>query len=141
MTERPMKTVVALSKRYDGQLAVQLNALGHLAQAVGNAASDLEVADYRTADGTSLGKIGRWPLVVLAGGAAKVEEFGRAIRDSDFPNACFVETMISGGSDAQVAATSLLAGTDLPVVAVAVHGPADKLDPLTRRLSLWRAPK
>ena len=46
MTDVPMKTVIALSKRYDDRLAVQLNAAGHLAQAVGHQAEKLVVVDF-----------------------------------------------------------------------------------------------
>lgn len=138
MSDIPMKTVIALSKRFDDQLAVQLNAVGHLAQAVGHAARDLAVAEYTTSNGQSLGALGWWPLIALSGRAGKVEEFWRSVAGTSLPRACFVETMIQGGSEVQLEATAALLGTELPIVAVAVHGPAAELDPLTRKLSLWR---
>ena len=138
MTVIPMKTVIALSKRYDDQPAVQLNAVGHLAQAVGHRAGDLDMVDYRTADGQTLGALAWWPLILLSGRAPKVEEFWQSLRGEDWPRACFVETMIRGGSAAQVAATAALEGTGLPIVAIAVHAPAADLDFRTRKLSLWR---
>ncbi|GAA0317813.1 hypothetical protein GCM10009087_30230 [Sphingomonas oligophenolica] len=138
MTKVPMKTVIALSKRYDDRPAVQLNAVGHLAQAIGHEARDLAVVEYRTADGGSLGSIGWWPLVLLSGRAPKIEAFWQAARGGANPRACFVETMISGGSELQVAATAGLGAINLPIVAIAIHGPAAELDLMTRKLSLWR---
>lgn len=137
MTGTPMKTVIALSKRYDDHLAVQLNAVGHLSQAIGRTAHDLAVAEYITADGVSLGSLGWWPLIVLSGRAGKLEQLWQSVRGG-YPAACFLETMIQGGSEAQLSATAALPGNELPIVAVAVHGPAAELDKLTRKLSLWR---
>ena len=137
MTGIPMKTVVALSKQYDTQLAVQLNAVGHLSQAIGRAVHDLAVAEYHTADGASLGSLGWWPLIILSGRATKVEQLWQSVRGG-YPAACFLETMIQGGSEAQLAATAALHGDELPIVAMAVHAPVAELDTLTRKLSLWR---
>lgn len=140
MTDVPMKTVIALSKRYDDHLAVQLNAIGHLGQAIGVARPDLDTADYRTADDQRLGSLSFWPLIVLAGRPGKVQELWEASRGEPWARACFVETMIAGGSLAQIEATYQLAGDDLPIIALALHGPAAALDAHTRKLSLWKAP-
>ena len=85
-----------------------------------------------------LGALSWWPLIVLSGRAAKVEELWRATRGLGWPSACFLETMIHGGSENQLAATQEIRSDALPIIAVAVHGPADALD--TRKLSLWKVP-
>jgi hypothetical protein len=138
MTDIDMKTVIALSKRYDDRPAVQLNAVGHLAQSIGHQARDLRVADYRTADGQTVGSLAWWPLILLSGRAAKIEDLWQSVRGEGWARACFVETMIEGGSAAQLAATATLDGATLPIVAVAVHAPVAALDARTRKLSLWK---
>lgn len=143
MPAEDMKTVIALSHAYDDRLAQQLNALGHLAQAIGAEAAARQIfngAAYADALGRPLGVLSWWPVIVLGGRASKIGEFWAALGQRDWPKACFTQTMITGGSAAQLEATAALQGP-LPIVAVAAFGPASELNLLTKKLSLWRAPQ
>jgi len=137
-----MKSVVVLSQAYDDRLAQQLNALGHLAQALGVDASKyhgFKTAEYTDAVQRPLAKLSWWPLIVLSGRATKVAEFWNDLQSRELPKACFVESMISGGSGAQLEATAKLQ-SPLPIIAISAFGPASDLNALTKKLSLWRAP-
>ena len=133
-----MKSVIALSRSYNDNMPAQLNAIGHLGQALGCATLDLRTADYRTADRQALATLSWWPVIVLSGRPTKIAGLWAHLQDWPWPKACFVETMIAGGSEVQLGATARLRSDDLPIVALGVHGPAVELDALTRKLSLWR---
>lgn len=134
-----MKSVIALSRRYDDNMPAQLNAIGHIGQALGRAPPNLRTADYRTAEGQALGILSWWPVIILSGRPPKISDLWAHLQSRPWAKACFVETMISGGSDVQLEATARLGSGDLPIVALGVHGPAADLNELTRKLSLWRA--
>ena len=115
-----MKSVIALSRRYDDDLPAQLNAIGHIGQALGHATPDLHMADYRTAEGQALGELAWWPVIILSGRPPKMSELWANLRGRPWPKACFVDTMISGGSAVQLEATARLSGAELPIVALGV---------------------
>lgn len=141
MNDAEMKTIVALSQAFDPHPAQQLNAIGHLAQAIGAAALSqgwFKPATYVDGAASDLATLSWWPLVVLTGRANKVFELWQGLSNMRWPKACFVEAMIHGGTELQLEATSALAVHDHKIVAVAAFGPTAELQPLTKRLSLWR---
>ena len=133
-----MKSVIALSRHYDDNMAVQLNAIGHIGLALGRGIPNQRMANYRTADGEALGELSWWPVIILSGRPSKISDFWTRLRGRTWPKACFVEAMISGGSEIQLEAAARLRMDNLPIVAVGVHGPAADLHELTRKLGLWK---
>jgi hypothetical protein len=137
------KTIIALSDAFDDRPSAQLNALGHLAQSIGHQAAHRHLAQYtryHDATGTDLGILSWWPLIVLSGRPQKIKQAWSELQAHDWPKACFVETMIEGGSEAQLVATSDIKFEDAKVVAIATFGPSEALNFITKRLSLWRSP-
>jgi hypothetical protein len=138
-----MKSIIALSEGFDSRLAVQLNALGHLAQSIGHQTSRQPTGrfvSYVDARGDNLGSLSWWPLIVLAARPQKIVQLWSDLEVYDWPKACFVDTMVQGGSEAQLAATAVGKPDSLNIVAVAAFGPAEEINGLTKKLSLWRAP-
>lgn len=139
-----LKTVIALSQAFDHRLAVQLNALGHLAQSLGHQAAHKRVGhyvSYHDVSGTDLGMLSWWPLIVLTGRPTKIGELWSALQREQCVRACFVDTMIQGGSEAQLAATAEVGLKDERIVALAAFGLSERLNALTKKLSLWKGPR
>ncbi len=133
------RTVIVLNKRYEiGRL---LNAVGHIALGLGADAIDrskLDIQDYRDADGGSYPHISYHPVIVLkADNGNHLRRLRHELEKSGLPFACFVDSMIEGGSPAQVRATAQTHADDLDYVAVCTFGPTGLLKSLTRRFRLF----
>jgi hypothetical protein len=137
------KTIVALSQAFDDQLPVELNALAHLTQSIGHQTAHRRLGQYtcyHDATGASLGLLSWWPVIVLSGRPQRIGQLWSSLQAHDWPRVCFVETMIRGGSEAQLMETSATKLEDAKIVALAAFGPSEPLNVLTKKLSLWRPP-
>jgi hypothetical protein len=92
---------------------------------------------YFDAEGNEYPNISQYPFIVLKGNGSKIKQFRRDLLDRKIPYSCFLDTMISGGSDVQVAATKEKHGEELEILAIVTFGERDALDPLTKKFSVW----
>jgi hypothetical protein len=94
---------------------------------------------YRDADGAEYPNISAWPFIVLRGNGSGIKRFRAELIEAGIDYACYLDTMISGGSDAQVKATETNKSEEVQILAIATFADAVKIDPLTKRFSLWKA--
>lgn len=134
------KIVVALNKSYD--LPRLASGLGHvalgLAASLGDGVGDLEFKTYVAMDGASFPWISNWPFVVLKGRGGQLRTLRSGLTDAGLPCVTYLDTMLEGGTEVEMAATASRTQDDLEVLAVATFGEASTLQPLTGKLSLWR---
>jgi hypothetical protein len=133
------KFVVVLNKSCTADQL--LSALGHVSAGIGANSAEresMEFVVYRDADGAAYPNISAWPFIVLRGNGSGLKRFRADLIEAGLDYACYLDTMISGGSDAQVEATSGKTSEALEILALATFGDAEKIDPLTKRFSLWK---
>ena len=133
------KFVVVLNKDY--QADQLLSALGHVAIGLGANSPDrasMEFVHYRDADGNIYPNISAWPVIALRGNAGRIKRLRAELIHAGIDYACYLDTMISGGSDAQIEATESKNGEELTIMALATFAEVATIDPLTKRFSLWR---
>lgn len=133
------KFVVVLNKNYQAEQL--LSALGHVTAGLSANSADRDSMNflvYRDADGATYPNISAWPFIVLRGNGGGLKRFRGELIEANIDYACYLDTMISGGSDAQVMATSTKKGEGLQILALATFAEAAKIDPLTKKFSLWR---
>jgi hypothetical protein len=134
------KVVVALNKSYD--LARLTSGLGHvtlgLAASLGTGVGDLDFKTYASKDGAAFPWISNWSFVVLRGRGGQLRTLRQGLLDAGLPCVAYLDTMLEGGTDAEMAATAARTQDELDLLAVATFGEVDALQPLTGKLSVWR---
>lgn len=132
------KFVAVLNKSADAQRL--LNALGHItAGLAGNTAQfdEMGFISYFDAEGNEYPNISRNPFIILKGNGSKIKQFRQDLMADKIPYSCFLDTMTSGGSEFQVAATKEKRAEDLEILAIVTFGERAILDPLTKKFSVW----
>ncbi len=135
------KFVVVLNKSHD--VLQLLSALGHVSAGLaGNSglASEMKFITYEDKSGQTYPNISEWSFVVLRGKGSHIRKLREALIANQMKYACYLDTMLSGGSDAQQAATKENLAEELEVLALSTFGDATILDPLTKRFSVSRTP-
>lgn len=133
------KFVVVLNKSYAADQL--LSALGHVTAGLAANSPEREAMGfvvYRDAQGEAYPNISEWPFIVLRGNGSGIKRFRADLIAADLSYSCYLDTMISGGSAAQVAATATQNSDNLQILALATFGDAAKIDPLTKKFSLWK---
>ena len=133
------KFVVVLNKSFAADQL--LSALGHVTAGLAANSPQREAMSfvvYRDAQGETYPNISEWPFIVLRGNGGGIKRFRADLIAADLSYSCYLDTMISGGSAAQVAATATQKTDDLQILALATFGDATKIDPLTKKFSLWK---
>ncbi|WP_328293264.1 DUF2000 domain-containing protein [Kineococcus sp. NBC_00420] len=122
-------TKIAVLVRDDLATWQRLNVTAFLASGITAAHLDLVGAPYADADGTAyLPLLGRPVLVFEGDRDALRAAHGRALGRS-LPLAVFTADMFSTGhDDANRAAVAAVAGSDLDLVGLALHGPRNAVD-------------
>jgi len=134
-----MKFVAVLNEKYTAEQL--LSALGHCAAGLAanrKPAEEMDFVVYEDASGEKYPNISSQPFIVLGGKPSHLKKFRSQLEEEGIQYACYLDTMISGGSEAQVEATKLRATDELDILAIATFGPAEVLNPLTKRFSLWK---
>ena len=132
------KFVVVLNKRYEA--AELLSALGHVTVGVAGGDGDtdgLSLVTYVDADGTEYPRISDWPFIVLRGKGGQMATFHERLREEGLPAVAYLDTMRTGGSEAQQERTRQMATEQIELLAVATFGERERIDPLTKRFSVW----
>ena len=131
-------TKIAVVVRDDLETWQRLNVTAFLAAGIA-ANPDLHGEPYLDADGARYLPLFRQPVLVLEGAkevVAAVRE--RAVRRG-VPAAVFTADMFATGHDeANRAVVAAVRGADLDLVGVAVHGPRNAVDKITKGAALHR---
>jgi len=133
-----MKIVVVLNRKH--LLPVLFNAAGHVLLGLPNlTATDLDFRDFHDADRQRMSCLTDFPLIVLtARNGSHLKEFHAAADEAGLAVNAFFPCMTTGSPEEQEREIASAARDSLEFVAVAAIGPAEVLDPLTRRFSLLR---
>lgn len=132
------KFVAVLNKSSDVQKL--LNALGHItAGLAGNTgqSQNMGFISYFDAEGNEYPNISEYPFIILKGNTSKIKKFREELIQNNIPYSCFLDTMISGGSDAQVQATRMKKADELDILSIITFADKEILDPMTRKFSVW----
>ena len=135
------KFVVVLNKSYD--VSRLLSALGHVSAGLaGNSglADEMKFITYKDKSGQTYPNISEWSFVVLRGKGNHIRKFREELLAKQMKCACYLDTMLSGGSEVQQALTKEKSAEELEMLALATFGDATILDSLTKRFSVWRTP-
>jgi hypothetical protein len=133
----PWPTKIAVVLR-EGLLPWQeLNVTAFLAGAVAAAVPELIGRPYADADGTRYLAMIRQPVLVLCGpGEVLRAARGRALQRG-LPLAVFTADLFATGGDAENrAAVAAVAGADLDLVGIALHGPRNAVDKVVKGASM-----
>jgi hypothetical protein len=134
------KFVVVLNRSHE--LAHLISGLGHvtagLVGSLSKSGDDLSFVEYKSADGESFPWISDWPFIVLKGRGGQLKTLRASLIEKGLPCVAYLDTMLSGGSDAQQAATAERPSGELTILAVATFGDRSVLDELTSKFSIWQ---
>ncbi len=133
----PTKIVVLLR---DGLLAWQeLNVTAFLSSAVAAAIPELIGRPYEDADGTPYLAMIRQPVLVMTGSAEVLTAARARALQRSLPMAVFTADLFATGGDAENrAAVRAVAGADLDLVGLALHGPKNAVDKILKGAHLHR---
>ena len=138
------KIVVAVNKALDAGVALNAaahSAIGLAARVATEAPGGLEafnLKDYVDADGNPHDCISALSLIVLRGSNGDLRKLRRSLREEGILCVDFTHQMTGDTYVEQLERSAATSEQDLQYYAVAALGPADEINPLTRRLSLWR---
>ena len=111
----------------------ELNVTAFLAGAVAAALPELIGAPYEDADGTRYLAMFRQPVLVLTGPAEALARARTRALERGLPTSVFTADLFATGGDADNrAAVRAVRGADLDLVGIAVHGPRNAVDKVTR---------
>jgi hypothetical protein len=129
----PFDTKVAVLVRDDLETWQRLNVTAFLASGIAAAYPQLVGADYEDADGQAYLPILGIPVLVFEGGKENlVDARDRSLR-RELPLAVYTSDMFRTGHDAANRATvAAVAGADLDLVGLAVHGPKNAVDKILK---------
>lgn len=136
------KIVVAVNKALEPGVA--LNAAAHAALglagklALSGSSERLRLLDYSDQDGEPHDLISALSLVVLRGRNTDLRNLRRALRSANLCTVDFTNQMTGETYVEQLARSASTPEAELEYYAVAAFGTAEELNPLTRKLSLWR---
>ncbi|MGY1754529.1 DUF2000 family protein [Blastococcus sp. SYSU D01042] len=127
----PTKIVVLLR---EGLLPWQaLNVTAFLSSAVAAAIPELIGRPYEDADGTGYLAMIRQPVLVMTGGAEVLASARARSLQRNLPTAVFTADLFATGGDAENrAAVRAVAGADLDLVGLALHGPKNAVDKVVK---------
>src|SRR5712691_4727732 len=119
-----MKFVVALNRGFD--LARLTSGIGHVtAGLVASQACSLDklsFVEYRSSDNKSYPWISDWPFIILKARGGQLRTFRDALVQLGLPSTVYLDTMLTGGSEAQQKATQKRTSEELTYLAVATFG-------------------
>ncbi|MBK7537506.1 MAG: DUF2000 family protein [Myxococcales bacterium] len=129
-------------------LPQRLNALGHMTAGLVSMARDgvlerMTFLDYITRDGSVAAAISKWPYIVLS--AKNSEQIRRFKREALTHVAAgrllyndFLASMLGASAEHQLSATAASVECQTEMFGAVAFGPADVLNLLTRRYSLFK---
>ena len=133
------KFVVVVNKSHE--INTLLSAIGHVtAGLAGNTeqSEQMNFISYTDSEGNTYPNISECPFIVLKTNGGKLKTFRDSLIESEIPYSCYLDTMLSGGSDVQVEETLKRKKDDLTILALATFGDTTKINELTKKFSLYR---
>jgi hypothetical protein len=119
-----------------------MNALAHATAGLVGASEDqatMRFGNYEDADGTLHKSISDNPFIILrADNSNKLRGFREALIEAGVVFTDFTSTMTVGNYAEQQERTKATIEADLEYWAVVAFAEADKIEPLTKKFSLWR---
>jgi hypothetical protein len=134
-----LKFVAVLNKSFEASQL--LSALGHISAGLVGQTEDksgMSFVEYQDKSNQRYPSISECPFIILRGTGGRIKTFREDLINSGIKYSCYLDTMVSGGSDAQREATSQKNYDDINILALATFGPSSLIDPMTKKFSLWR---
>ena len=129
----PWPTKVAVVLREDLLPWQELNVTAFLASAVAAAVPELIGRPYEDGDGTRYLAMIRQPVLVLTGSTDVLVRARTRALERGLPTSVFTAELFATGGDAENrAAVRAVRGADLDLVGIAVHGPRNVVDEVTK---------
>ncbi len=133
------KFVIAINKNIEPGVA--LNAAGHMALGLAGLASEAETQqmffmNYVDGNGITHPSISGFPVIVLRATSSEIKKLVDAAREHKLLYTDFIETMTGGTYMEQLDRTKNT--KEVVYYGVALFGKKEILDPLTKRLSLYK---
>jgi hypothetical protein len=129
----PWPTKIAVLVREDLLPWQELNVTAFLAGAVAAAVPELIGRPYEDGDGTRYLATFRQPVLVLTGPGDLLARVRSRAVERGLPTSLFTADLFATGSDDDNrAAVRAVRGTDLDLVGIAVHGPRNAVDKVTK---------
>ena len=135
------KFIALLNKKKD--LPSLMNALGHMAaglvaQCCAATVESMHFVRYEDAEQGIHSMISKYPFIILsAKNGNQIRSLRQSAIESGIPYTDFVDTMIGRSADEQLQRTACTPESDLEYFGICLFGPAEDLDRLTRRFSLF----
>ncbi len=138
--EQTHKFVIAINKSIE--IGVAMNACSHLALGLAARADEatrkeMRFVTYIDGDGREHPFISSWSLIVLRASVGELRKFSRECSDNNLLYLDFLQTMTGDWSD-QLERTQKTKGEEIIPYAVMCFGKKEILNPLTKRMSLWK---
>ena len=134
------KFVVVLNKKIE--MSQLLNAVGHITAGLVsmlNGAEDMKFLEYVDGSGDKHPAISEFPYIVLkAKNGNQIRTLRQSAKEVGLTTNDFVDTMIGGSADIQLIQTKAKKEDKLDYWAIVMFGEAEKIDPLTKKFSLFR---
>ncbi len=119
---------------------IAMNALAHMT--VGMATEldydMLKLDDYEDRDGNIYPNISQMPFIILKGTSDEIKEAVMSAKVEYIKHGVFVNTMTGGTFEEQLENTAKTAQDDLVFYGVVMYGLLDKVNPITKKFSLYR---
>ena len=119
-----------------------MNALAHATAGLAAtypAADEMRFGNYVDKDGNTHANISDNPFIILqADNSNKIRTLRNALAEAGMHFTDFTDTMTVGTYAEQQERTAATPEADLEYYGIVCFGPADKLEPLTKKFSLWR---
>lgn len=133
------KFVIAINKNIEPGVA--LNAAGHMALGLAGMATNEQkeqmlFMNYVDGNGITHPSISGFPVIVLRATPQELKKLSDAAREQNMLHTDFIETMTGGTYLEQIERTKNT--KDVVYYGVALFGKREILDPLTKRLSLYK---
>jgi hypothetical protein len=139
MTDQPLRfdTKIALLLRDDLATWQRVNVAAFLASGLGTVRPEVIGEPYADADGVAYLPMIRQPVLVLSADAAQLATSHRRAVERRLDVAVFIDEMFRTTHDAaNRAAVAAVATAELPLAALAVFGPKNAVDKVTKGASM-----
>jgi hypothetical protein len=136
------RLVAVLNKRIETSKV--MNALAHAVAGAISAAGDagqnaLKFLEFEDSHGQKYPSISARSFVVLRGSEGELRKARAGAIAAGLAPVCFVETMTGGTYEEQLLRTKATPTSNLVFYAVVLLGQREELNPITKKLSLWRS--
>lgn len=137
-SDNQKKFAAVINKKCDA--AVVMNALAHASLGLGEAKPDAAFLTYDRPDLVRHANISTYPVITFsAKNSNQIRRLVQEANDAGLDHNYFTEQMIAGSAQEQIDANRDTAWDDLTFVCAVLFGDREKVDPLTKRFSLFKS--